>query len=154
VLLRTVYEMFFLPVSDGDLICRQNLVMAIRILNIFFIIVFILSAAVQYNDPDPYIWVPLYLFGAYVCYLALRRKFIPALYIIGLVVYVPYALYLFFAEDGVLSWWREHNAENIVQTMKATKPWIEETREFGGLLILIIALLLNWFWLRRRAART
>jgi hypothetical protein len=28
--------------------------------------------------------------------------------------------------------------------MKATKPWIEESREFGGLLIVIFSLALNY----------
>lgn len=122
-----------------------------KALNIFFVIVFVLSAALQYNDPDPYIWIPIYLYGAWLCYQAFHRKYNPVLYIIGLVVYIGYAVYLFFDKQGVLSWAGEHDAENIVQSMKATKPWIEETREFGGLLILIIALLINMVWLRRHS---
>ncbi|HEV7331725.1 MAG TPA: transmembrane 220 family protein [Flavisolibacter sp.] len=120
-----------------------------KVLNLFFIVLFVLSAVLQYNDPDPYIWIPLYLYGAFVCYKAVRRKLVPALYIVGWIVYGAYALYLFFGDDGVLSWWQEHQAENIAQSMKATNPWIEETREFFGLLILLLALLLNWLWLRR-----
>ena len=120
-----------------------------KILNIFFIIVFVLSAALQYNDPDPYIWVPIYLYGAFLCYKAYQKKYTPTLYIIGLVVYIGYAVYLFFDKQGVLSWANDHNAESIAQSMKATKPWIEETREFGGLLILIIALIVNMIWLRK-----
>jgi len=118
--------------------------------NIIFIILFIISAALQYNDPDPYIWVPIYLYGAYLCYQAIFKKYNPALYIIGLVIYLAYAAYLFFDKQGVLNWVEEHNAESIVQSMKATKPWIEETREFGGLLILIIVLLINMFWLKKQ----
>ncbi|HWJ27084.1 MAG TPA: hypothetical protein VNS32_11110 [Flavisolibacter sp.] len=38
--------------------------------------------------------------------------------------------------------------------MKATKPWIEETREFLGLLLLVIALLVNSIWLRKNAAKS
>jgi hypothetical protein len=53
-------------------------------------------------------------------------------------------------KDGVWSWANEHNAENIVQSMKATKPWIEETREFFGLLLLVIALVSNMIWLRKQ----
>jgi hypothetical protein len=34
--------------------------------------------------------------------------------------------------------------------MKATKPWIEETREFGGLLILIVVLICNMIWLAKK----
>jgi hypothetical protein len=118
--------------------------------NVFFIIVFILSAALQYNDPDPYIWMPLYLYGGFLCYQALKRKYNLVLYITGLVVYLSYAVYLFFDKEGVMSWARDHGAENIAQTMKATKPWIEETREFGGLLILIVVLICNMIWLSKK----
>jgi len=47
---------------------------------------------------------------------------------------------------GVVNWFAEHDAENIVQTMKATKPWIEETREFFGLLILIVVFGINYVY--------
>jgi hypothetical protein len=119
------------------------------VLNIIFIIIFTLSAALQYNDPDPYIWMPIYLYGAFLCFQAIRRKFYKPSYILGLIVYVGYALWLFFDTSGVLSWINEHQAESLVQSMKATKPWIEETREFGGLLILILALLANMVWFKR-----
>ena len=122
-----------------------------KILNIIFILLFILSAALQYNDPDPWLWIPLYLYGAFLCYKAFRKKYLPALFIAGIVVYTTYAMYLLVSDTGVLSWANEHNAENIVQSMKATKPWIEEKREFFGLLILIAALVLNMVWLRKSA---
>ena len=120
-----------------------------KIFNIIFIILFIVSAALQYNDPDPYVWIPIYLYAALLCYWATRKRYNPALYVAGLVVYTGYAIYLFFNKTGVLNWVKEHQAENIVQTMKATKPWIEETREFFGLLIVIVVLIINMVWLRR-----
>ncbi len=118
--------------------------------NIFFCFIFIVFAALQYNDPDPYIWVPLYLYSAVLCYFAARSRFYPKAYIIGIVVYLLYATYLFFDKTGVLDWATEHSAENIAETMKAEKPWIEETREFFGLLILMIVLFLNWRYANRR----
>lgn len=119
-----------------------------KIVNWFFIILFVLSAALQYNDPDPYIWIPLYLYGAFLCFQATQKKYNRRLHMIGLTVYVFYAVFLFIDKNGVLSWMNEHDAENIVQSMKATKPWIEETREFFGLLLLIIALVANMIWLK------
>lgn len=121
-----------------------------KALNIFFIVLFLLSAALQYNDPDPYVWIPLYLYGAFLCYKALRREYRPVLFLIGLAVYGIYAIYLLLDKNGVISWATEHNAENIAQSMKATKPWIEETREFFGLVILLVALAINMTWLGRR----
>ncbi|MEO6489994.1 MAG: transmembrane 220 family protein [Ferruginibacter sp.] len=121
-----------------------------KALNIFFILLFVFSAALQYNDPDPYVWMPIYLFAAFLCYRAIHYKYNRFLYIAGLLIYISYAAYLFFDRTGVMNWMRQHNSESIVETMKATKPWIEETREFFGLLIVISALLLNMAWLSGR----
>ena len=121
-----------------------------KIFNLFMILIFLISAALQYNDPDPLVWISLYLYGAVLSYLAIRKRFDFFRYLAGFLVFSGYALYLFFAGDGVLSWLTEHNAENIVQSMKATKPWVEQTREFGGLLILLATLGLNWFYFRKR----
>jgi Transmembrane family 220, helix len=125
-----------------------------KIFNIFFCIVFIIFAALQYNDPDPYVWVPIYLYAAILCALAAANRFYPAFYAAGILVYLIYAVYKFFCKDGVLDWIHFHNSENIAETMKATRPWIEETREFFGLMILIVVLLINWVYGRRKILRT
>lgn len=111
---------------------------------------FVLFAALQYNDPDPYVWMPIYLYSAVLCYLAAKGKFYPKAYLLGLLGYSAYAIYLFFDKTGVVDWVQEHNSESMVQTMQATKPWIEESREFFGLVILIVVLLINWFYLKRK----
>jgi uncharacterized membrane protein (Fun14 family) len=121
-----------------------------KVLNIIFIVFFLLSAALQYNDPDPYLWMPIYLYGAFLCYKALRKEYKPLLFIIGIVIYSSYAIYLLLDKNGVISWANEHDAENIALSMKVTKPWIESTREFFGLIILIAALAINMVWLSRR----
>jgi hypothetical protein len=82
--------------------------------------------------------------------MAFKGRFFSTAYIIGIVVYFIYAVYLFVAEDGVLDWINKHNAENIAGTMKAEKPWIEETREFFGILILLVVLLINYFYFKRK----
>ena len=121
-----------------------------KLLNLIWVFLFVISAALQYNDPDPYLWIPIYGYGAVLCYLAFRGRYPKPLYLIGLTVFGAYALYLLFTESGVISWAREHEAENIAQSMKATKPWIESTREFFGLIILMVALGINMIWFERR----
>ena len=121
-----------------------------KIFNILFCILFFISAGLQYNDPDPYIWIPIYLYGAICCWLAVKNKFYPAAYLLGILIFTGYAVYLFLAEDGVLDWIEEHNAEDIAGSMKATTPWIEDTREFFGLVILIFVLGINWLYARKR----
>jgi hypothetical protein len=117
-----------------------------KIFNIFFCIAFIIFAGLQYNDPDPYVWMPIYLYGAFFCALAARNKFHRKAYLLGVFVYLVYAAYLFFDKTGVLDWIKQHRAESMVQTMQATKPWIEESREFFGLMILIVVLAINWIY--------
>ncbi|RNL53773.1 transmembrane 220 family protein [Pedobacter jejuensis] len=67
-----------------------------KIFNLVFCILFVVSAALQYNDPDPYIWVPIYLFGAWLCYQAIIGKYHLKAYLVGIGIYVLYALYLLF----------------------------------------------------------
>jgi hypothetical protein len=70
-----------------------------KVFNILFSLLFLIFAGLQYNDPDPYIWIPIYLYAAALCWLAFRNKFYPAAYLFGIAIYAAYALYLF---DGVL----------------------------------------------------
>lgn len=116
-----------------------------KVANIVFVILFSLFAILQLNDSDPFLWVGIYLSGSLLCLLPLIGKGQPVFFWVALTFYAVYATYLFINPNGVLSWYKDHNAENIAQSMKAEKPWIEETREFMGLLILISAALLNLF---------
>ena len=115
----------------------------VRIFNLTWSILFVLFAALQLNDPDPWVWIPLYLLAAGLCCYRFAGKAKPGLERTAILIYGIYALFLMFARDGVLDWFEAHNAENLVQTMKATKPWIENTREFGGLAIMVVVLSVN-----------
>ena len=121
-----------------------------KIFNIVFAGIFVLFAGLQYNDPDPYLWILIYLYAAILCWLAFKGKYFPKAYLLGIAFYLAYAVFLVFTKNGVIDWASQHNAENLVQTMKAEKPWIEDTREFGGLLILIIVLLVDFIYARKK----
>lgn len=121
-----------------------------KIFNWFFIVCFIIFAALQYNDPDPYIWVPIYLYAAFLCWQSIKGKFSPLLYLIGYIVYGAYALYKIFDANGLIDWITKHNAENIAETMKAEKPWVEESREFFGLIIILVVMIINHIYLKRK----
>jgi len=122
-----------------------------RIFNLVFCILFVLFAALQYNDPDPYIWMPIYLYAAVLCWLAFRQQYFLNGYLVGISGYAVYAVYLFVAEDGVWDWITRHDAANIAGSMKAEQPWIEETREFFGLVILIVVLLVDYFYAKAKS---
>lgn len=114
--------------------------------NLVFTVLFILFAGLQYNDPDPFLWIPIYLFAAFLCWKASRGIYHKKLLWLGLGLYGLYAVYLLLDKNGVLSWASEHAAESLVTSMKAEKPWIEETREFGGLLILMAVFAVNLYY--------
>ena len=121
-----------------------------KIFNIIFCVLFLVSAALQYNDPDPYLWIPIYMYGVVYCWLAFKEEYHPVAYLVGSAILLVYAGYEFFSEDGVLDWFNKHNAEGIAHTMKAEKPWIESTREFFGLLILIVVMMINYLVSKRK----
>lgn len=121
-----------------------------RMVNLVFTGLFVLFAALQYNDPDPWRWIPIYGLAAFLCYRYATGRPPQAAAILLMLFCAGYGAYLFMEADGVFSWATEHRAENLVQTMKATKPWIENTREFGGLLIIIIVLGINYIRARKK----
>jgi len=122
--------------------------MFLTILNIIFLIAFLLFAYVNLNDNDAWLWVTIYMVAAVCCGLAAFKKYYPAVYLVAVAFYLIYAVQLFLSKDGVLDWIRKYKAPSIVESMQATKPYIEKTREFFGLLIISGALMMNYFVVR------
>ncbi|MEJ7767559.1 MAG: transmembrane 220 family protein [Chitinophagaceae bacterium] len=119
--------------------------MLLSVLNGIFFFSFILFAYVNLNDKDSWLWVPIYLVAAICCGLAAFGYLYPWVYLVAMVFYIIYAVRLFFEKDGVRDWIVKYKNPSIVETMQATKPYIEKTREFFGLLIVIGALAMNYF---------
>ena len=117
--------------------------------NLIFCFIFIVFGALQYNDPDPYLWIPIYLFAAFLCWKASKDVFHPMATLIGIAFFTGYAIYKIFDPNGLIDWVNIHHAENIAETMKAEKPWVEESREFFGLVIIISVLVTNYFYGRK-----
>ena len=119
--------------------------MLLSILNGFFCVAFVLFAYVNLNDKDSWLWVPIYMVAAICCGLAAFKMYYPFVYLIAMTFYIIYAVRLFFAKDGVRDWIVRYKQPSIVESMQATKPYIEKTREFFGLLIISVALAINYF---------
>lgn len=117
--------------------------------NIFFCLSFLGFAYLNLNDVDPYIWVPLYLVPAFFCGAIAYNKFYPKGYLLFIAIFTVYAGYYFFCADGVLDWIIKYNEANIVGQMHADKPYIEQTREFFGLMIVVLVLLGDYLATRR-----
>jgi Transmembrane family 220, helix len=74
-----------------------------RILKYVFMAIFIAFAIVQYNDPDPYLWIPVYLFPVYLIFKSLSDFQISRSFIYVAIVYIFWSINVFPPEwEGVL----------------------------------------------------
>lgn len=114
-------------------------------LNVILCVAFLWFAYLNLNDGDAWLWVSIYFFAALCCGGAVFGYYFPIAYLVAIAFYLIYAVQRFFTKDGVWDWLTKYRMQNIAATMQATKPWIENTREFFGLLIVAGALLINYF---------
>lgn len=109
-----------------------------RIINIVLTVLFALFAFFQFNDPDNLSWIVLYLYLAVISGMAIFGKYNLALILPGLAIFVVYFVYLVPSVFEFLS-----SGENLMNRMDSEKMYIEQTREAGGLLIGILALVFH-----------
>ena len=119
--------------------------MLLIVLNAFFCLAFAAFAYVNLNDKDSWLWVSIYMVASICCGLAVFGKFFPIVYLVAIAFYLVYAIRLFFIKDGVKDWIIKYHTPSLVESMQATKPYIEQAREFFGLLIISGALAINYF---------
>jgi hypothetical protein len=119
--------------------------MLLIVLNAFFCLAFAAFAYVNLNDKDSWLWVSIYMVASICCGLVVFGKFFPIVYLVAIAFYLIYAIRLFFIKDGVKDWIIKYRTPSLVESMQATKPYIEQTREFFGLLIISGALAINYF---------
>ena len=89
-------------------------------------------AAVQHNDPDPWLWIPLYGVGSVLLVLAAagwRRRWAVV------AVLVAYAVVGATVLPGFVDLLLHHPPSDLTAPMSADRPHIEASREFVGLMI-------------------
>lgn len=109
--------------------------MAFNILCGFMILIFALSCAVQYNDPDPLTWIAAYGAAGVVTAFFLAGRNTPIVILMGLAYYG----------------WAMYNMPHI-----PSSEWLhtETSRESGGLMISAIWMaVLSVVWYRRKHPR-
>ena len=92
--------------------------------------IFILSAIVQYNDPDPLQWIAIYMLAGLACLLYKRNSFdtyfsvfVGFVALIWAVFLTPYVL--------------EVSLSDIFESMQMKTESVEVIREIGGLFIVV-----------------
>lgn len=121
-----------------------------RIVNFLLAVMFLLFAFLQINDPDPVIWILIYGAMAVLSVMAIF-SFYPTRFILALmIVYIGYSTVYF---PGVVEWFRSDDKAMLFDDVaKMQYPYIEESREFLGLLICIAVLI--FYLLKSRNSRT
>lgn len=112
-----------------------------KVVNLLLAVMFLVFAFVQVNDPDPIVWILIYGSMAVVCVLAAFRMYYKFVLIGLLVIFLAYST-VFFA--GVTEWLAQDDKSVLFDdVMKMQHPYIEESREFLGLIICIIVLIVH-----------
>lgn len=100
-----------------------------RIVSALIAALLLYFAFVQGNDPDPVLWIGLYLVCALVPLLALFGYRSTALFRVAVVACVAA---MAWTVGGVIDYLPRAGEESLLQDMSPDKPYIEETREFIG----------------------
>ena len=97
-------------------------------LNLITVVLFALSVGVQINDPDWYVWIPIYAYGLVVTLLAARHHY-TVLSLVGFIGYFAGFLYLSpgFLELAALS--------ALVTDVRMDAIEVEVAREAGGMFL-------------------
>lgn len=114
-----------------------------KYLSIFFALMFMAFAALQVNDPDPVLWILIYGVMAVVSVMGIFDYYNRKL-LIGLAVL--FSVYMIILFPGVSVWFQQDDKSVLFDdVMKMEYPYIEESREFLGLLICQIVLAVYLF---------
>ncbi|MEE9355299.1 MAG: transmembrane 220 family protein [Methylococcaceae bacterium] len=113
-----------------------------KILNYILAFIFVLFALVQYNDPDPWFWIPVYGSVAAIAFFTAQHHFYKIPMAITLVICLIGSIYFF---PGVVELFSEHEAGDLANKMKADQTYIEEARESLGLLMAVASLAFNYW---------
>jgi hypothetical protein len=119
-----------------------------RILNSILALMFLAFAFVQVNDPDPILWILIYGAMAVFAVMAIFEYYIPAFMYALAIGFVVYLIILF---PGMMDWYRSPNRSLLFDDLaKMQYYYIEEAREFLGLLICAVTLI--FYIIRARRA--
>lgn len=108
-----------------------------HITNYILTILFLFFAAVQYNDPDPIIWILIYTYASLMCLLAAKGKYYKAFLLAGIVVSFVWSMTLV---ASILVALNGYGAGPIFSLSMVKNREVEEARESLGLLIVFSVL--------------
>jgi hypothetical protein len=122
-----------------------------KVVNLLLAVLFVVFAFVQINDPDPALWILIYGVMAVTCVLAAFGYYYPKVLIGILIVYGVYSLTYW---SSISKWLKADNKAMLFDDVaKMENLYIEESREFLGLFICILVLIMHLLMARNRTHR-
>ena len=112
----------------------------IKTLYFIFGITLLSFAGLQFNDPDPIIWISFYVLCAFIPSLLFLNIFNRPLFILAI---IWCGVELFISAPGACQYYLHMAEEPLMQGMNPQKPYIEECREFLGALIALALVLIS-----------
>jgi hypothetical protein len=111
-----------------------------KIFNLFLAALFVFSAVLQYNDPDPLLWMSIYLAAGLICAFAAFNKYNrwTILLVLAACAYELYDILPAFIQ------WIGDGMPSITESMKSSKPHLEHVREFMGTANVFVAKILQY----------
>lgn len=106
--------------------------MIVSSFNTLFLIIYLLSAAVQYNDPDGILWAGVYLCAAGMCIAKIRhrvQRWLPPLLLAISLLWIGFLVPHIIGQTSL--------AEVFASISMQTKA-VEEVREIGGLFLIAL----------------
>lgn len=94
--------------------------------------------ALQWNDPDRLIWIGIYFTTALLAFMALIELCKPCVRIWAIVLCLIAIIMMALVFPGVVTFLQKSNFQEIFSIMSDNQPYIEEAREFLGLLIVVV----------------
>lgn len=120
---------------------------AITLLNYLMLIIFLLSVVVQYNDPDPFLWMGIYGLAAIICIFAVLDRLPWAMSALMALASLGFVLFLAPQVIGKVSF------SELFGSMYMKSLVVEKAREMGGLLIVAVWMILLTVKVRQQGTK-
>ena len=121
-----------------------------KVVHLTLAVMFLAFTVVQFNDPDPLLWILIYGAMVAVCAMAAFKMYYPKVMLVQTGLYFIYGILLW---PGVSQWFASDDKAMLFDDIaKMQYPYIEESREFLGLFI-CLTVLGFYLWLSMRVKK-
>ncbi len=120
-----------------------------KLIHILFILTMLAFAILQLNDSDRLVWISIYLASALMVFFALIEACNPCVRAWAIMLCILSLILMVQVFPGVITFLQTSDYQEIYAPITSKKSYIEQTREFLGLLIVMLYCIYVAFSLRK-----